>query len=216
MAIPPSESSSSGSRVPWIGTRVSRASAGGTGAPLETFITQQGVSQRVPSQIGSLAAPSRPCGRSPSGSRKRSPSGTTRSAWSWTRSQRPRRRRGRDARLRRGEVAAEAVPVEREVHGQGRRPMGHRGHASSQKTIRPRASTPAARSLKALIRLVDRVAPGDQVVEAQFLSHVRAPRAGESPHGCGRSRRWSRGPRAPGSPGAGWSAAPSPPSPGRR
>ena len=41
--------------MPCIGTRVSRASAGGTDAPLGRPITQQGVSPSVPSQMGSGA-----------------------------------------------------------------------------------------------------------------------------------------------------------------
>ena len=72
--MPPSERSSSGSRVPCIGTMVSRTSPAGTAAPFGTAATQQGVPPSVPSQMGSPAPPSRPAGRSPSGRRNRSPS----------------------------------------------------------------------------------------------------------------------------------------------
>ena len=144
MAIPPSESSSSGSRVPCIGTMVSRDSPGGAGASFGTAVTQQGVLPSVPSQMGSLAAPARSDGRSPSGRRNRSPSAWTRSAWSWTSSQCPRGGGGVVARLGRDEAVADAVPVEREVHREGRRPVRGRGHHRAQKTIRPRASSPAA------------------------------------------------------------------------
>ena len=78
MAMPPSESRSSGSRVPAIGTSVSRWNSSGTAASRGSDATQHSVSPpSVPSQIASPSAPSSFAGRSPAGSRKLSPSGTT-------------------------------------------------------------------------------------------------------------------------------------------
>ena len=90
--MPPRVSSSSGSRVPCIGTSVSGRSPSGTGAPFGRAATQHGSPAHVPSQWRG-PRPSTPrggaSGVAPAGSRKPSPSGTTRSFWSWTISQRP-------------------------------------------------------------------------------------------------------------------------------
>ncbi len=87
MAMPPSDSRSSGSFVPRMGTSVSRASPSGGAASLGTAAVKQGVPWSVPSQSGSVTADSRPAGSAPSGRRKAPPSGRTRRSSSWTSSQ---------------------------------------------------------------------------------------------------------------------------------
>ena len=67
--MPPTVSSSSGSRVPCIGTSVSAASPSGTGASLGRAATQHGSPRQVPSQWRG-PRPSSPRGGAP-GSRPR-------------------------------------------------------------------------------------------------------------------------------------------------
>src|SRR6266568_1458890 len=87
--MPPSDRRSSGSRVPCIGTSVSRCRPSGSAASRGRPATQHGVPAYVPSQSGCLATPSRPSGSSPVGRRNPPPAGTTTSLCSWTRSQWP-------------------------------------------------------------------------------------------------------------------------------
>jgi hypothetical protein len=86
MAMPPSESRSSGSFVPFIGISVSRRRPAGSAVPAGSVLTQHGVSPSVPSQKGGSAV-SHPAGRPPCGRHGVSLSATTRRFWSCTISQ---------------------------------------------------------------------------------------------------------------------------------